>query len=335
MEGYHQLRLDEREQLYLLRQEGLGLRQIADRMKRSVSTISREIRRNSDKKLGYTPDRAHAKAVERERGHPLDKIREGTYEYRWVLGKLDEGWSPEQTAGRYKLTHEGETLSHETIYRFIYSEKQKALKLHLWLPRKRPKRHKRAAVRKPKRTIIPERIGIENRPPSANDRTAFGHWEADLVCFSGQTASVYHMVERKTRLGIAFLLDNRCPEPLAELLIKQLSRIPAQALKSITFDNGIEFQQHTKVRKALSIATFFCNPYSSWEKGTVENANGILRRYLPRSTDLSTLTQKELVDIRREMNKRPMKLLGFRTPLEAFKKELLQSSLSGGVALHT
>jgi IS30 family transposase len=175
------------------------------------------------------------------------------------------------------------------------------------------------------------------RPAEANDRSQFGHYECDLLCFSRQRGVVLQIVERKTKFGAAARVPSKNADAAAEALSSILDGLKAEntlAVRSVTFDNGKEFAMHATVAEHASIKTFFCHPYSAFERGTVENANGVVRRYLPRSADLSGLEQDELSDIRAEMNNRPMKVLGWLTPAEAFRKELLKLSHTQSAALH-
>jgi len=245
-----------------------------------------------------------------------------------MMKGFDSGWSPELIVGRYRLLNPGATLCHETIYRFIYARDQRSERLWLNLVRRHGKRRKRGA-RFAARMMIPGRTCIEERPVEANQRSEVGHWEGDLMCFSKPGAVVLHVVERCTRSGIALKLASKQAAALMERLTTALTVLPSILRETITFDNGKEFSAHGMLEE-LGMSTYFCRPYASWEKGTVENANGVLRRYLPRNTDLSGLDQEELTDLREEMNDRPMKCLGYKTP-----PEMLFSLTGLSVALHT
>jgi len=327
---YHHLKEDERIWIEVLVAEGYGTREIAGRLSRSPSTVSREVRRGAWVLKGYTAKHAQWAADERlnKRGKPPPRLAVGSPELEFVLEKLREGWSPFLIAGRFRLLHPGSSLCAETIYRYIYARKQAHLRLHDYLPQHRLRRRKRGKGRKG-RNRIPHRVGIEERPQSANDRTELGHMECDLVCFSEGNGVICHLVERKSRYGIAVKLADKSAEGARLALLRRLRRLPRGMVRSITFDNGLEFAQHYILRERLGITTYFCHPYSSWEKGAVEYQNSRLRRYLPRNTDLSQLPQSELNDIRNELNNRPMAVLGFKTP-----KEVLRCELTRSVALH-
>ena len=327
MEGYHQLSCEERTRIEVLLEEGVGIRGIARRLTRAASTISRELSRNGNVDGTYRGASAQGRANLGQRGRPQKLLQWCTPEWCWVLEKFDHGWTPEQIAGRYRLEHPGSTLSHETIYRFIYDKQNRWRKLWLNLPKKHARRRKRG-LRSSIRSSIPGRTGIEERPAAANDRSEVGHWEGDLICFSKPGEVVLHVVERSVRFGIALKLLSKQAKPLIEVLGAAFARLPSILRQSITFDNGSEFSAHQELEK-LGMLTFFCNPYASWEKGTVENQNGVLRRYLPRSTNMAGLDQEELTDIREELNDRPMKCLGYKTP-----REMLYSLTGITVAFH-
>ena len=331
------MNLEERTMVYAYRQAGKSVRWIACELARSPSTISRELRRNLIIGNRYFPDKAHRMARNRARGRPAKKILPGTVEFSRVLEGIRSGWSAEQISGRYELTHPGKMLSHETVYRFMQSEEGRKLGAWEYITWQRKTRKHRTGRRKGKRVIIPDRTGIEKRPAGANDRTEFGHFEADLICFSRQRGTILNIVERKTRFGFATLASGKHTDVVCGKITSLLSEFGnwPGALKSVTFDNGTEFVDHGKVAEALAIKTYFCHPYSSWERGTVENSNGIFRRYTPRKTDLSTLDSREVSDIRMEMNNRPLKVLGWRTPAEVLKEELLHYLSPPSVALHT
>lgn len=327
---YHHLKEKERIWIEVLLAEGYGTREIARRLSRSASTVSREVRRGTWVLKGYTARHAQWAADERtkKRGKPPPRLAAGSPELAFVLEKLREGWSPFLIAGRYRLLHRGSRLCAETIYRYIYARKLKQLRLWDYLPQHRARRRKRGPGRN-RRSRIPHRVGIEERPPSANDRTELGHMECDLVCFSTGSGAICHLVERKSRYGIALKLPDKSAEATRLALMRRLRRLPRGMVRSLTFDNGLEFSQHYILRENLGLATYFCHPYSSWEKGAVEYQNSRLRRYLPRNTDLNQLPQSELNDIRNELNNRPMAVLGFKTP-----KEVLRCELTRSVALH-
>ena len=336
MKEYHHLSLAERVEAAALRKAGWGIRRIAREFGRSPSTISREFKRNESLGFKYNPEKAHAKAKSRVRGRPRKKIRPGTKELEFVIDGIMSSWSAQRISGRYGLLFPGRILSRQAVSRFIYSEEFGRMSVSEYVTWQRTQHTKRGR-RKAVRVVIPDRIGIENRTEAADARLEFGHWECDLMCFTHRKGVILQFVERKTRYGIAVLLPSKCADVVIAALsciIARLLRKNQGAVKSVTFDNGKEFTRHAELRKEFGVATFFCNPYSSWEKGTVENANGILRRYLPRISDLGALPQSELNDIRTEMNNLPLALHKYLTSAEVFRHEMLQSPPAHPVALH-
>lgn len=330
MGRYHQLTRDERVRIETLLSEGLGVRQIATRLQRSASTLSREVRRGSGLE-GYRAAGAQGRCKLRRRGRPACVIRasslaepQGSEAWRYMLAGMDQGWSPQQIAGRFRLEHPGATLCHETVYRYIYSARGRGEKLQACLPQQRASRRRRTARRVP-RPLWDWAQELSRRSPAANQRSEPGHWELDTVCFSRPGAVVLHLVDRASRFGIALRAPDKQSATACGLVAAALAKLPAALKRSLTCDRGSEFT----LLHQLGLPIFACRPYAAWEKGTVEQQNGVLRRYLPRAADLQGLDQEELTDIRTELNHRPMKTLGYRTPAE-----MLSSLLEPGVALH-
>lgn len=235
------------------------------------------------------------------------------------------GWSPEQVSGRMKRVFQNNThmrISPETIYAFIYSEEYKERKFWEYLPWKRKVRKKKYG-RKVHRGRIPDRVSIHERPQIVDTKEEFGHWEGDTVEGRGHKNGIHTEVERKSRFLAAQKvnrIDSVCALQAQE---KIFSSLPAHARKTVTLDNGRENHLHRSLRQ-LEIDTYFCDPYSSWQRGTNEYHNGLIRRYLPKKTDFTDLTQEELDDMVWEINNRPKKCLGFCTPNEVFLRELGQ-----------
>jgi IS30 family transposase len=244
--------------------------------------------------------------------------------WRVVLSGLQKGWSPELIAGRWRLKRPASRLCAETIYRFIYSAAQQSQQWWLYLPFKR---RKRGRPSRPGSRLARCDWGLplSERPPQADTREQAGHWEIDTMCFSQPGRVVVHLVERVSRYGLALLMASREAEAIADAVLRKLAGFPQHLKRSLSADRGSEFSQLSSRKLTL----YLCDPYSAWQKGMVENANGLLRRYLPRCTDQTTLNQEELDDIRNEINNRPMKVLGYKTPLE-----VLRSLASQAVALH-
>src|SRR3954453_1431382 len=323
MAGGTHLELEERERLAAPEAEGLSLRAIARQLARAASTISRELRRNALPKGGYRPVHAEGCHLEgRQRPAVLERAeRLGRFAPRGLL----EGWTPEQIAG---WLERGEArgprpVSLETIYAFIHRPRQKGEKLWQLLPRGRARRGRRRA--RPPRSTIAGRRSIHDRPADVQERKDPGHWEGDLL-ICRRTRPVLVLKERKTRLVLAARLAGKsAAETVAGLMAGFRGVRPRRDPRlrtSIPFDNDTAFARHGLLASACSMATWFCDAYASWQKGAVENANGRLRRALPRDLDLDALGDAELRDIVLSHNLTPRKCLGFLTPLQALLKEL-------------
>lgn len=314
----------ERDKIAVWLAQNIKIREIARRLKRSPGSISEEVKRNSFHGH-YVAIHAQAKWTQKKslsgKRHPL----KNKSVYSYVLKKLRCGWSPEQIAGRLKLKKPNNPywkISYECIYQFIYAEENKEKALWEYLPRKQKKRRKKYG-RKSQRIRIPDRVSIHDRPNEVEARIAFGHWEGDSIVGKNHKGGAHTEIERKTRFTMAELINTFQAEETASKASQMFRDLPEQAKKSTTLDNGKENTNH----KDFGLSVFFADPYSSWQRGTNENTNGLIRRYLPKKTDFTKLTQKELDDIIWEINNRPRKCLGFYTPQEMFEKELKSISV--------
>ena len=287
-------------------------------MGRDASTIGRELRRNSLPRGEYKPASADRIALSRRRR--LSKIERLSRLRDHVSDHLAMGWSPEQIAGRLRLEGSEHEISHESIYRFIYRPKVHKEKLHRFLARAKATRGRRYFKRR--REPIPGRRSIHERPQAVDRRREFGHWEGDLLQFRTQRGNLLTLIERVTRLTLAAPLKSKTAEATDRLLRAIFGRLPQFARRSITFDNGSEFARHQNLSQTLDMKTWFCDPHSPWQRGSIENANGVLRRDLPRKTDLADYSQQDIHDIVWAINTTPRKCLGFLTPAEAFLTHL-------------
>ena len=317
---YRQLTLEERCTLARLYGEGQAIRQIAAIMGRSASTISREVRRNMGAQVGYKPVYAdELRWARRWQGSRMERQPELR---KLVLDRLAMGWSPEQVAGR--LAHEQSSLriSHESIYRFIYAQitRHNDYSWRHYLPRSKSKR---GWIRRPHRLIeqIKDRVPIGNRPQYIEKRRQMGHWEADLLHPRKAGAVILVNVERVSRFVLMAKQSGKHAQPIASQLAIWFAGMPATLRRTLTQDNGPEFFLHHQL-KPLGIKTYFCNPHSPWQKGTVENMNARLRRYIPRGTDPETFSNEDLQAIAHRFNHTPRKCLGFKTPAELFYKNI-------------
>ena len=319
MSGGTHLELEERERLAALKAEGLSLRAIARALGRAASTVSRELRRNALPRGGYLP--VHAEGCYRERRQRPAVLERDTKLGRFVRERLLEGWTPERIAGRLKRGEERGLgrVSVETIYAFIHRPGQKDEKLWKLLPRGRARRGRRRA-RQPRSTIAGRR-SIHDRPEVVQERKEAGHWEGDLL-ICRRTRPVLVLKERKTRFVLAARLAGKSAAETVAVLMAVFRRLDPRLRSSITFDNDTAFARHALLASACAMTTWFCDAYASWQKGAVENANGRLRRDLPRDLDLDALGDAELQEIVLTHNLTPRKCLGFLTPLQALLKEL-------------
>lgn len=320
--NYSHLGLKEREQIYVGLQSGHSINDIAMITGYSRSTLFRELKRNRDDILGYLPDRAQERGESRRT--KSFKIDQDPSLKDYIINQLKEGWSPQSICGRLKLEQGMSVISHETIYAYIYHPQTQEDALHVYL--RRQKSHRGRRYRPFKRSSIPSRVSIHHRPFSVEKREVFGDWEADLMMFSAQKDNLLTLRERKSRFVMAIQNPSKKADSTANNLIQAFKGKKKVLALTMTYDNGGEFARHERVAQALRIDTFFCDPYASWQKGSVENGNAQLRLFFPRSTILANLSQKDIDLAVNKINNRPMKCLGFRTPAEVFTehaKELI------------
>lgn len=321
----------EREQIeYYLRLK-MTIRDIARRLGRDHTVISREIMRNSRRGERYSAHVATEFEERRRRRRKGRKLEKDSLLHDYVVGKLRRGFAPHVVAGRIREYAppelRGKQVSHEAIYGYIYEGEGRWEGLYRHLPYKRRSRRKQGK-RKQRKILIPERISIHLRPEEVERRTIFGHWESDTVIYSRQRAVLSVQVERRSRLIRMHKSVNKTALLTEHAIRKTVESLPSELFKTMTFDNGSEGANHRAIRDEYRIATYFCDPYKSWQKGSVENANGIIRRFLPRKTNLSDMTDREIHEIQETINDTPRKSLGYRTP-----NEVVTQYLQGGGAL--
>jgi IS30 family transposase len=329
---YRQLDLDQRRTLFRLVEARTPVGEIARRLGRHPSTIHRELGRNRFRDgdrgfCGYFPlnaqDLARRRRQRRRKLAADDDLREH------VVGWLRDGWSPQQIAGRLKRERAdgGPTVCHETIYRHVYGPEGRADGLYRHLPKARRRRGSRYG-RRPRSTPIPRERWIENRPAEVGDRQVFGHWEADLLIFRKEhgKANVTSLVERTSRF--TFLLPNEDKRSVAVIagIAEALRGLPEDARRTVTFDRGTEFAAYAALDRDLAVKAYFCDPHSPWQKGAVENANGRVRRFLPREAEPGALTPTPLRRLADRLNDTPRRCLAYRTPREVFREHLAAST---------
>ena len=318
--NYKHLTYEERVVIRVRLKDGGSIREVSRELERAPSTVSRELRRNEQFKGTRViyPEHAQMKANGRRRRAYRKPRLKSKRNQRYVERKLRLGWSPEAIAGRMKLLKMKQPVSHEAIYQWIY---EKRCDLRNCLTRHHSRRKYRGQSKHTRVPKIKDRTPISERPASIEKREEFGHWESDLVVGRSGGAAIQVTVERKSRKVKLRKLTRRTAECSSKSLICSLRAVPTRARKSITYDNGHENAAHVKVTTTLHMQSYFCDPHHPWQRGTVENTAGIVRRRYPKKTNLSELTLQEVNLLERQLNARPRKCLGFRTPDEVFNLE--------------
>lgn len=304
------------------------IRRIARYLNRSPSIISREVKRNIHPEGRYLA--LYAQSLAKKRTHMTNKKKMDTDSKLsfYVRKKLEKDWSPEQIAGRLKEhppdSLNGKTISHESIYQYIYSS-PRGNYLYNYLRYKSVPRRQKQHSRKPQKSLIPERISIHDRPEVINRRKRFGDWESDSVIFKKQKSALSVQHERKSLLlRLHKVADHSSEETLLALKATVESLPSKDLIKSFTFDNGGEGAKHTEIRDEYGVNTYFCDTYKSWQKGGVENSNGLIRQYLPKGSNLDKMTLDMVYEIQEKLNDRPRKKLGYSTPNEIINSFLLK-----------
>lgn len=309
MSNYKQLTYEQRCQIEVLNKSGMTQQEIADAVETSQPTVSRELKRNTGQR-GYRHKQAQGKAEERR--HNANKSVKMTEQMiAWIELKLREKWSPEQLSGWLSDEH-GVTLSHERIYQHIWADKRTGGALYTHL-RRQGKRYQKRCNGKTSRGQIRNRVGIEERPAVVDEKSRIGDWEIDTVIGKGHSGALVTIVERATQFTLVANVPNKSAEAVTAATI-QLLKPYKEALHTITADNGKEFAYHEQLTAKLGAAVYFARPYHSWERGLNENTNGLLRQYWPKSTDFTQVTDKDVLAVVTQLNQRPRKTLGFKTP---------------------
>lgn len=319
------LTLAEREQIEYYLSLHLKKRQIAKFIGRNIAVVVREIQRHKSPYFPYNAIMAQ-RAAERK-SHKTNKRKMDKNETlrQWVVARLRKKWSPEQIEGRLKKYPppklKGVAITHETIYQYIYQNEDdpllyKHLRRSKWLRQKRGKRKYRAQ-------IIPDRTSIDFRPEEINKREKIGHFESDTIEFRKQRVVVSVQYERKIQLARITKLPAKKAEETEYALSKTMEDLPPKFRGSITFDNGGENAKHMTLKEIYDIQTYFCDPYSAWQKGGVENMNGLIRQYLPKKIDMQTVGENDILEIQESLNNRPRKGLGYLTPNEALNLKVM------------
>jgi IS30 family transposase len=314
----------EREEITRGLAAGWSLRQIARAVHRAPSTISREILRNGGRPQ-YRAAEAEVHAWRRARRPKPCRLAQHAVLRRVVAGRLRARWAPQQIAG-WLVTEYPEDptmrISHETLYRSLYIQARGVLKKELiaHLRRRRPmRRSRRDPLAPPRGSRIPDLVSIAERPAAIEDRALPGHWEGDLLAGAKNT-HIITLVERKTRYVQLIRVTGKDTTTVINALIRAVPRLPQGLVRSLTWDRGKEMTQHRRFTIATDVAVYFCDPQSPWQRGSNENTNGLLRQYFPKGMSLAHLTQRQLDAVARELNMRPRKTLGYRSPAEHLAK---------------
>lgn len=341
---YEQLSAEERGVIMVMRLQGSSVRAVAGALERAPSTISRELRRNADRSAsgriamgrprkvgaGYDATLADQRARRlRRKARRLRKLCRSSLLWQQVVEHLRKGWSPEQIAG----TLGG--VSHETIYTAIYAMPRGALRRELTVLLRQGRARQRPRSRgEDRRGQLSGLLSIHVRPPAANDRLLPGHWEGDFIKGAGNHSAVGTLVDRYSLfLMLARMEDCTAPAALTGFTTAFAPLDPALK-QTLTYDQGKEMALHARLAESTGLAIYFADPHSPWQRGINENTNGLLRQYLPKGTDLSHYSQRQLDHIAWSLNTRPRKSLGFKTPAEVFFTKCFdRSSQSSTVAL--
>ena len=325
------LSIEEREELSRGLAAGRSMTEIARRLRRSPSTVTREVERNCDAKGHYRAVAADRRAVLRTRRPKPAKLAHHGERRRAVEQRLARRWPPEQISRslRRDFPERPELqVSHETIYQSLYVQSRGALRRELASCLRTGR-----ALRRPKRRAderrgrIPGMVMISERPAESADRAVPGHWEGDLIIGGGTASAIGTLVERTTRFTLLVHLP-KGHDALAvrDGLLGTIATLPEQLRRSLTWDQGGELARHAEITLASGLAIYFCDPHSPWQRGTNENTNGLLRQYFPKSTDLSVHTAARLAAVAAELNGRPRKTLGWRSPSEALNELLVATA---------
>ena len=313
---YKHLSQAERYQIHALMKAGHDQSQIAKLLDRHKSTISRELSRNTGSR-GYRPKQACEMSADR-----AQNSRNASTVAPWVKEQanalLRVQWSPEKIASQLPI-------SHETVYQHVYADKAQGGALWKNLRCQKQKR-KRYAGGRERRGQIPNRRPLSDRPLHIEARKQVGHWECDTVIGANHKGAVVTMVERKSGYAVMAKVTNKTSALVSSAIVDKLQPLAAR-VKTLTFDNGKEFAGHAYIDEQLQSTAYFARPFASWERGSNENLNGLLRQYVPKKRAMSTVTDKEIRMIQNRLNNRPRKRLGFKTPAEVFHQSLKRVAL--------
>ncbi len=319
---YNQITQEERDKIAALYAQRISLSEIARQLHRNKSTISREISRNKAPiRRVYGACRAQNKAKGRKiQAGQRPRLKNSTIR-SYVKRHLRMEWTPEQIAGRLRLKHPQYSICVESIYRFIYDPNvRRQENFVLVLPRSHRIRNRRGQRKTHRMSHIPERKSILERPRTVQRRKQVGHWETDTIIARTSKAALLATVERTSRYTKLARLKRRTAKQVRITLNRSLSQYGQHLRRTITYDNGQENVEHLIVNKTLGTHSYFCQPFHSWEKGTVENTIGIIRRTYPKKTNFDLVSASDVKRLERKLNNTPRKILHYLTPKEVFNK---------------
>ena len=313
------LTLEEREVIAHMHRAGKMQTQIALRLGRSKSTISRELRRNRSRN-GYWAVAAHRKAQQRRSGRPWLGKLERPEVRRYVRERLQQRWSPDEIAGRSRSDFPRDRrrqISHQTIYTWIRTEDAKGRQWQRFLRRlgrKRPEVEKRGK--------IPASVSIEGRPAVVDRRGRYGDWEGDTIVGANHRGGAVTLVERKSGYLLLGKVPNLRAATVRQVAAERYRSMPPALRKTLTLDNGKEFAEHDQLAAEAALKIYFAKPYCSWQRGTNENTNGLIRQFFPKGTDLAHIPEHRFTKVQELLNNRPRRRLGYQTPNEILASRL-------------
>jgi IS30 family transposase len=322
MKKYKQLTLGLRYQIFAYKQENYSISKIARVLNFNKSTISRELKRNSSNGY-YSPECAEIQAVSRDIKKRTNKKLDN--KIKLLIGKrLRDSWSPEQIAGRLKKD-KIITISHETIYRYIYKNQRHGGKLFKWLRHQNKKYNNRSELYRT-RGQIRNRVNINKRSVLVERKSRFGDFEVDTVIGKNHKGALVTLVDRNSKFTLIKKVDSKHASGVTQAIIEMLGPIK-RLVHTITSDNGKEFSYHEEIAKELNVKFYFCDPYASWQRGLNEHTNGLIREYIPKKSAFDSISRTEIIHIQNRLNNRPRKVLEYKTPNEIFFK-ILQRKLA-------
>jgi len=329
---FKQLSLEEREKLFGWKIEGLSFREIGRRLGRPHTTISREWHNRAKYGKPYLPCKAQALASKIAIRQRTKAPLKNPQIFLYVRQKLRSHWSPEEIEGRLPIDYPELAISYETIYRYIYNHKKTTAKMQLWRylayhRKKRMKKHGRKIQSPPIKKALP----LETRPADVNMRQTFGHWETDnLGGKVSDKTTVSGTIERKSRVVHLNKLRDKTSDTKMSTVKCRMSKLPPKGHQTLTIDGGPENAKHRQLKRTFKEGVYSCNPYHSWEKGSVENMFGRTRRFIPKGTSLDKVSHKRIKQIEYWLNNTPRKCLAYKTPNEIMQQELASLKIQGG-----